>query len=190
MESKTHCHYKQHGMTLIEALIALLVLSIGLLGTAHLMATGIKFTNSSFARTQATFIAENLAERMRANPDAIINGDYAGFNSSNSIGSCTARPAQYCEVTGSSAATSCTSAQLATFDLYQAVCGSGGSETGSAARDVLPNGQVSVACNDAPCVATSTYTLTVSWDETNASNVNGAIDDVTNTQSTQFIITP
>ena len=75
----------QQGITLLESLVALLVLSIGLLGTAHLMATGIKQTNGSFARTQATYIAENMAERMRANPGALVGPagsfHYEGFDS-------------------------------------------------------------------------------------------------------------
>lgn len=174
------------GMTLIEALIALLVLSIGLLGTAHLMATSIKFTNSSFARTQATLIAENLAERMRANSEGVLNGTYNGFNSAASYPSCNARPNPYCEVVNGVAAAACTADQLAVFDLYQATCGSGGSDTGSSARDVLPNGQIGVTCNDAPCTVTSTYTLTVSWNEMEDMNGN----DVLNVNNAQFVIMP
>lgn len=176
----------EYGLTLIESLVALLVLSIGLLGTAHLMATGMKFTNSSFARTQATYIAENLAESMRANPDAIVNFSYNNFDSNN-IASCTAKPNPYCAADGSTIPAACTSAQLATFDLYQATCGTGGTAAGNALKQQLPNGRMLVNCDDAPCTATSTYTITVSWDETELGNND---TDVTNTKTAQFVILP
>ena len=108
----------QQGITLLESLVALLVLSIGLLGTAHLMATGIKQTNGSFARTQATYIAENLAERMRANPQAIVDMDYEAFDSNTdaTTADCTARPANWCEQINTAIPATCSSAELATFD--------------------------------------------------------------------------
>ena len=177
----------EQGITLLESLVALLILSIGLLGTAHLMATGIKLSNGSFARTQATYIAENLAERMRANPDAIANSDYDGFNSTTDIADCTAQPATYCQQDGGTTPAACTSTQLAVFDQYQATCGNGGSTNGNnGVKDLLPSGQLLIACNDAPCTATSTYTIRVNWNETELGN--GA--DITKTKSVQHVILP
>ncbi|MFK8067524.1 MAG: type IV pilus modification protein PilV [Gammaproteobacteria bacterium] len=184
--SKSPLSKSQRGITLLESLVALLVLSIGLLGTAHLMATGIKYSNSSFARTQATLIAENIAERMRANPNAITGMNYGGFDS-NTITNCTTPPATYCQQKGSTTPASCTAAQLATFDTFHATCGSGGSVKGNnGVKDLLLGGRLSVACDDSPCTATSTYTIRVSWNETEL--VNNA--DVTNTKLVQHVILP
>ena len=45
------------GFTLLETMIALVIFSIGLLGLAGLQATSIKFNQSAYLRTQATFLA-------------------------------------------------------------------------------------------------------------------------------------
>jgi type IV pilus assembly protein PilV len=68
---------KQLGVSLIEILVAILILSFGLLGVAGLMTTGMKNTQSSQYRTQASFLAYDIAERMRTNRQAALNGDYA-----------------------------------------------------------------------------------------------------------------
>lgn len=66
----------QAGFSLIEALIAALVLGIGLLGIAGMTAAGLRSTDSANLRTQATILAEDILERMRANRAAAIAGDY------------------------------------------------------------------------------------------------------------------
>ena len=64
------------GFTLIEIMVALLIFSIGLLGLAMLQATGLKFNTDSYARTQATILAYDLIDRMRANKVAADAGNY------------------------------------------------------------------------------------------------------------------
>ena len=64
------------GITLIEVLIALLVLSIAMLGFAGQQIASLRFSNSSYYLTQATVLAHDLAERMRANRDAALAGSY------------------------------------------------------------------------------------------------------------------
>lgn len=66
----------QRGFSLLEVLIAVLVLSIGLLGLAGLYAVGLRSVDSANLRTQATVVAQDILERMRANRDAAIAGDY------------------------------------------------------------------------------------------------------------------
>lgn len=61
---------KQAGMTLIEVLVALLVFAVGVLGVAMLQLNALKYTDSSMRSTQISFIALDLFERIRANPDA------------------------------------------------------------------------------------------------------------------------
>jgi type IV pilus assembly protein PilV len=64
------------GFTLIESLVALLVLSIGLLGVAAMQLASLQANNGAFQRTQATFLAQDIADRMRANRTAAIAEDY------------------------------------------------------------------------------------------------------------------
>lgn len=66
----------QTGATLIEVLISVIILSIGLLGLAGLQATSIKSNQSSFYRSQATVLANDIADRMRSNRDAAIANEY------------------------------------------------------------------------------------------------------------------
>jgi type IV pilus assembly protein PilV len=61
---------EQAGATLIEVLVALLVLSAGILGVALLQLNALKHSDSALRSTQVSFIAQDLLERVRANPDA------------------------------------------------------------------------------------------------------------------------
>ena len=63
------------GFTLLEVLITVVIFSIGLLGLAGLQATGIKLNHSSLLRTQATLLAYDVADCMRANRGSVA--DYA-----------------------------------------------------------------------------------------------------------------
>lgn len=64
------------GLTLVEILVALVVLSVGLLGLAAMQTTSVKFTTSAYQRTQATALAYDLIDRMRGNRLAALNNDY------------------------------------------------------------------------------------------------------------------
>jgi type IV pilus assembly protein PilV len=64
------------GFTLLEVLVALLVLSIGLLGLASLQATTSRFNYGAYLRSQATSLAYDMADRMRANRDEALTGSY------------------------------------------------------------------------------------------------------------------
>jgi type IV pilus assembly protein PilV len=64
------------GFTLVEALVALLVLSIGLLGVAALQLTALQNNNNALFRSQATYLAYDIADRMRANRAAALADAY------------------------------------------------------------------------------------------------------------------
>jgi type IV pilus assembly protein PilV len=59
---------RQRGFTLLEVLIALLILSIGLLGLAALQTTSLRSNQMASMRTTATQLAYDISDRMRANP--------------------------------------------------------------------------------------------------------------------------
>jgi len=67
---------RERGVSLIEVLIAVLIFSIGLLGLAGLLVMSTRSNHIAYLRTQATFLANNMAERMSANPTGVWNGDY------------------------------------------------------------------------------------------------------------------
>lgn len=61
---------QQAGMTLIEVLVAMLILSTGLLGAAAVQVSALKHTHSALMTTQASFIAYDMLDRIRANAEA------------------------------------------------------------------------------------------------------------------------
>ena len=63
----------KRGFTLLEVMIALLIFSLGLMGLAGLLTTSVKTNHSAYLRTQAIFLAQGMADRMRANPLAVWN---------------------------------------------------------------------------------------------------------------------
>jgi type IV pilus assembly protein PilV len=66
----------QSGFTLIEVLVAIVVLSIGLLGLAGLQATGLRHNQSAGFRSTATVLAYDIADAMRANRVEARNNNY------------------------------------------------------------------------------------------------------------------
>jgi len=97
------------GFTLLEILVALLVLSLGLLGLAALQTIGVKFNQESYERTQATLLAYDIIDRIRANPTART----AGTNNFDNI-NITYSPNYPADATCTS---SCTPANLRDFDI-------------------------------------------------------------------------
>ncbi|PKM31392.1 MAG: type IV pilus modification protein PilV [Gammaproteobacteria bacterium HGW-Gammaproteobacteria-11] len=64
------------GFSLLELLVALLILSVGVLGAASLQLNALKYSSSAGHITHAGFIAQNMIERMRANAGQLAG--YAG----------------------------------------------------------------------------------------------------------------
>lgn len=66
-----------NGMTLIEVLVSLIVISVGLLGIAALQTVSLRSSQGSYLRTQATALADDIIDRMRANRTPAIGPTYA-----------------------------------------------------------------------------------------------------------------
>ncbi|CAI8877083.1 type IV pilus modification protein PilV [Methylocaldum szegediense] len=64
------------GFTLLEVLVAILVLAIGLLGLAGLQVAGLRADHSAFHRSQATMLAYDILDVLRANRQDARNGAY------------------------------------------------------------------------------------------------------------------
>jgi type IV pilus assembly protein PilV len=142
------------GFTIVEVLVSLLILSVGLLGSAKLVLYTAHSNDSAYLRSQATQLAYEILDNMRANPTAAA-----------------AAPSNY-QTTLSAAASSYTgqnclnaacpvAANLATYDLYTWKTRLAGA---------LPGGQGSVTVSPtAPVMAT----IVVKWDDSVAQAVFG-----------------
>lgn len=159
---------KQSGFSLIEIMVAALILSIGILGVVGLQVVGLKGTQQSYMKQQAMSVVQNLTERMRSNTPGVVAGDYVLPNSNNFDCGVTSIP------NCSNVASSCSSQDLATADLHNLVCGyktGAGSRTAGlrniAADDISTflDGELTVACTDAGNCATGNMTIEVNWTE-------------------------
>jgi type IV pilus assembly protein PilV len=152
---------KNSGFTLIEVLIAALILSVGLLGLAGLQAASIKNNLSAYNRSQATQLAYDMADRMRANKNASLdpatgNVIEAGAYLTATMALATAKAQESC-----AAVTGCSGAQMAENDLFQ---------WNAALTGTLPSGTGTITV----VAATRVFTITVNWDD-NASDPNFSV---------------
>ena len=67
---------KQKGFSLLEVLVALFILSTGLIGLAGLQLQGIKEGRDAYYRTQAILLSSSISEQMRTNTGAVQAGHY------------------------------------------------------------------------------------------------------------------
>ena len=74
-------HPLQRGFSMLEVLIAVLVFSLGMIGLAGLLIFAIQSNHVAYLRTQATFLAHNMANRMAANPAGVWgSGGVSNYN--------------------------------------------------------------------------------------------------------------
>ena len=83
-------HRKIAGFTLIEVLVALVVMTVGMLGVAVLYVEGLRLNRTSLYRTTAVALAADMAERIRTNQDAAYAGTGPGADGNCDIANCTA----------------------------------------------------------------------------------------------------
>jgi len=125
------------GFTLVEVLIALIILSVGMLGIAGLYVHSMQAGRTSIFRHHAVTLAGDVADRIRANPRAAIAYSQAGANNNCVNGG-----------------VDCTPVQMAGNDVFL---------WDQQAADTLPNGTVTVDFDNT--VIPWTYQITVAWDE-------------------------
>lgn len=135
----------QRGFTIVEILVALFVLSVGLLGLASLQVIGVKNSGSAYHRTQATLIANELIEKMRANKVAAREGRYdVTVNDVDAVNCEGASPGG-----------------LVNAQLFHTIC---------AVKGSLPRGSLTVTCLQGcreapPTTAPLKYRVSVGWQE-------------------------
>ncbi|MBN1238543.1 MAG: type IV pilus modification protein PilV [Gammaproteobacteria bacterium] len=127
----------QNGFSLIEALVALVVLSVGMIGVAAMYGQGLAATRSAQLRTQAVNLAADMADRIRVN--RLGGAAYAGAAADRGCGP---------------GGGTCAPAEMAAHDLFV---------WESQAAELLPNGSTEVLYDGG--TTPPTYTVRVSWDE-------------------------
>ncbi|VAX12970.1 hypothetical protein MNBD_GAMMA24-2605 [hydrothermal vent metagenome] len=144
------------GMTLVEVMIALVILSVGLLGLAGLQIHGLRGTSNSNSRVQAVFIASDMVERMRANSFE-LNTNLSYRNVILNASACGVPPTN-CNTTN------CSTSQLFIFDNIQ-ICQ-------SMAANLPFGASMTISCDlGATCVPNTTHTLTLSWNDLQDANI-------------------
>ncbi len=113
---KAKMNRRQRGFSLVEVMVSVLVLSGGLLGLAFLQAQGMKFNAEAYQRTQATVLAYDIIDKLRANPTAAHNDAYVVATSNAAK---TAATASHLDCDTADGSVPCNSTQLATFDLVR-----------------------------------------------------------------------
>lgn len=147
------------GFTLLEVLVTLVIMSLGLLGLAGLQLRSLQAGNDSFSRSQAMILAYDMADRMRANPQAAGNGDYLVAPDD-----LPAAPAYDCQTSFPTGKNSCAPDELASADLTSWV-------SALTNNSVLPQGTASITCDDVlagdgvACSPNSVHTVILMWDE-------------------------
>ncbi len=145
--------HSSRGFTLVEVLIALVVLSISLLGLAALQTSALKFNHSGYQRSQATLLAYDILDRMRANRTKAMSSSTYNIDTTAS----TPSAGTNCN------STNCTDSQLAAFDIYQ---------WRTALTQTLPNGTGGVSYVDIG--TTRLYTIEVRWSDISWDNTQNA----------------
>ena len=69
----------ERGITLIEVLVTVVILSIGFLAAARMQVEGMRYSQSAYHQAQAYFMASDMIDRMRANPEGARDGFYDGM---------------------------------------------------------------------------------------------------------------
>jgi type IV pilus assembly protein PilV len=137
-------HRRQSGFTMVEVLVALVVLAIGLLGIAALYLNSLQSGRTAIYRTQAVNLAADLADRIRVNRTA--QAAYATLFADAEV-----------EVAGCYTTGGCIDTDLASSDLAR---------WKATLAQLLPNGQGQVVFT--PPVAAgdpASYVIMVQWSE-------------------------
>lgn len=137
---------KERGFTLIEVLIALLVLAVGLLGMASLMMTSLQSSQSAYLHSQASLLAQDLVERMRANRDHAVKNDSYELAASAAA---TTNPG--CATSSSG----CSPSAQARQDLH---------DWRAALETGIPGATATIERSDDPDEGNH-YTITIAWEE-------------------------
>ncbi len=154
--SQPRMFFRQQGVSMIEVMIALVLLVTTLLGATALQITGLQTNRSAYYRTQASLVSYDIADRIRLNASyASGDNDRYSFNTASSI----LPSATSC----ASSASGCSKQQLRDLDIrewsenFYDVTGIGHDQ--SAYKPLLPGGTGKITASGA------NFSVEVSWQE-------------------------
>jgi len=159
-------HEQQQGASLIEVLVAIVVLSIGLLGIAGLQAATTKYKINTWSRSSATQLVSDLSERIRINPDVAGSNFTTGVTAASSYTLSTSWAAQATLPTIAKdcgkQSIACTTTERAAYDMayWQ-----------KRVRDLLPQGAANVAGDKR-----NGFQVTLMWMDTDATDKGRSAD--------------
>jgi len=158
---KTSRHPRQSGASLIEVLVAILVLSFGMLALGAMLSFSVQAPKLASFRATAAILASSHVERIRANPDGFSADAYTSALSYD--GTTVDIALADCVY-----ATPCTTSTLAAMD---------NAATNHAARAELPAGGMLMKCDPSPCTKTSYGNLWILWKEPSTISLLGSSSD-------------
>lgn len=137
-------------------MIALFVLSIGMLGVAGLQVASKRANADSTQRTVAVLLAQELMERIRANPTALTVYTAAGSGQTLALDTAVPQAAADC------ATAECTPDQLASYDIaeFAGVLSGAAEQRGGASVGGLSSPTV---CITGPAALPGTVVVAVAW---------------------------
>ena len=142
---------RQTGASLIEVLVAILILSFGMLSLGAMMSFGVQLPKLAGYRATASSLASGYIERIRANPNAFTNNRYSAPLNESSAWSFADIALSDCQY-----ADPCTEATLATMDIRA---------TRRAVRQTLPAGDMIMKCDSVTCTKAEYGNLWIVWQE-------------------------
>lgn len=91
----------QRGISLIESLVAIVVMALGILGILGVQMRTLTDTQTSVRRAQAIHLIEDLSERMKVSPNALgsLDSYVTGWNETPTAGDCVSAPCNHSELT-------------------------------------------------------------------------------------------
>ena len=149
-----------NGFTLLEVMVAVFIISIGLLGIAALQIAAVKNNHTANIRTKASQLIYNLADRIRANIDGAIAGNYIANTTPGVTYNCIDN------FSGTTTANTCSANEMAQADLDQWFA-----LAASSMALVTGEGNTDTTCTDLdaadadPCTRGSQMTISLSWSE-------------------------
>jgi type IV pilus assembly protein PilV len=156
------------GFSLIEVMVALIIIAVGMLGIAKMQALALSTTESSGVRSLVAIEAASLAASMHANRDYWVNGpppvatNITVATTSPGVQSVTIDVSALAATQNCATTSVCTAAQVAAYDVQQ---------WGAALAQVVPAAATLISCQNA--TAPTSCTIQITWQE-NVTSTNNA----------------